>query len=115
MNELAEAGTARPATTGPSAPLLEVAGLSVLLDISGTKRPVLRDVSLTVRPGEAVGLVGESGSGKSMTARAIDRLLPQGAEVHGTIRFDGGDRGPYLLQGLRSGTDHLGAAHDHGP
>ena len=57
MNELAEAGTARPATTGPSAPLLEVAGLSVLLDISGTKRPVLRDVSLTVRPGEAVGLV----------------------------------------------------------
>ena len=26
-----------------------------------------------------------------MTARAIDRLLPRGAEVDGTIRFDGRD------------------------
>jgi oligopeptide/dipeptide ABC transporter ATP-binding protein len=74
-----------------SAPLLEIAGLSVLLEVNGVKRPVLRDVSLTVRPGEAVGLVGESGSGKTMTARAIDRLLPRGAEVSGSIRFGGSD------------------------
>jgi oligopeptide/dipeptide ABC transporter ATP-binding protein len=75
----------------PGAPLLDVAGLTVLLDVNDTKRAVLRDVSLTVRPGEAVGLVGESGSGKSMTARAIDRLLPRGAEVQGSIRFGGAD------------------------
>ena len=61
------------------------------LDVRGAKRAVLRDVALTVRAGEALGLVGESGSGKSMTARAIDRLLPRGAEVDGTIRFDGRD------------------------
>jgi len=101
VSGIAEAGAVRPAETTVSAPLLEVAGLSVLLDINGTKRPVLRDVSLTVRPGEAVGLVGESGSGKSMTARAIDRLLPQGAEVHGTIRFDGGDVGGLSGAALR--------------
>ena len=72
-------------------PLLAVTGLTVRLDVSGAKRAVLRDVALTVDAGEALGLVGESGSGKSMTARAIDRLLPRGAEVDGTIRFDGRD------------------------
>ena len=69
--------------------LLEVSGLTVRLNVNGAKRAVLRDVSLTMRPGEAVGLVGESGSGKTMTARAIDRLLPDGAEVQGSIRFAG--------------------------
>jgi oligopeptide/dipeptide ABC transporter ATP-binding protein len=84
-----------------SAPLLEIAGLSVLLEINGAQRPVLRDVSLTVRPGEALGLVGESGSGKTMTARAIDRLLPRGAEVTGSIRFGGEDVNELTGAGLR--------------
>ena len=74
-----------------TAPLLEVDSLTVRLRVEGAQRAVLRDVSLAVRPGEALGLVGESGSGKSMTARAIDRLLPRGAEVSGQIRFDGDD------------------------
>jgi oligopeptide/dipeptide ABC transporter ATP-binding protein len=72
-------------------PLLSVDGLTVLLPVEGQQRAVLRDVSLQIRAGEAVGLVGESGSGKSMTARAIDRLLPRGAEVQGQIYFDGAD------------------------
>ncbi|HTW21317.1 MAG TPA: ABC transporter ATP-binding protein [Mycobacteriales bacterium] len=72
-------------------PLLELTDLTVRLDVGGAKRAVLTDVSLAVRPGEALGLVGESGSGKSMTARAIDRLLPRGAAVEGSIRFDSDD------------------------
>jgi oligopeptide/dipeptide ABC transporter ATP-binding protein len=71
--------------------LLAVEGLSVRLPVEGTMRPVLRDVSFSLRPGEAFGLVGESGSGKSMTARAIDRLLPPGHEIEGSILFDGED------------------------
>ena len=74
-----------------SDPLLDVAGLTVRLPVGDEVRPVLRDVSLSLRAGESLGLVGESGSGKSMTARAIDRLLPPRAEVGGTIRFDGSD------------------------
>ena len=82
-------------------PLLEVAGLTVLLQVSGARRAVLRDVSLALRPGEAVGLVGESGSGKSMTARALGRLLPPGAETRGSIRFGGTDIGGLAGADLR--------------
>jgi len=107
VNDPAALGTLKPAGTASKVPLLEVDGLTVLLEVNGAKRAVLRDVSLTVRPGEAVGLVGESGSGKSMTARAIDRLLPQGAEVHGTIRFDGGEIGGLSGAALRRYRDQV--------
>jgi oligopeptide/dipeptide ABC transporter ATP-binding protein len=83
-------------------PLLSVDGLTVLLPVEGQQRAVLRDVSLQIRAGEAVGLVGESGSGKSMTARAIDRLLPRGAQVQGQIYFDGAEVGALSGSQLRS-------------
>src|SRR5580692_593896 len=82
-------------------PLLEVAGLTVLLEVNGARRAVLRDVSLALRPGEAVGLVGESGAGKSMTARALGRLLPAGAEMRGSIRFGGAEVGRLAGADLR--------------
>jgi len=86
----ASGGLADGVLTG-GGPLLSVEDLTVLLPVEGQQRPVLRDVSLEIRPGEAVGLIGESGAGKSMTARAIDRLLPERAQVQGQIRFDGND------------------------
>ncbi|WP_205850418.1 ABC transporter ATP-binding protein [Mycolicibacterium sp. CR10] len=72
-------------------PLVAVDALTLTLDVSGQKRLVLRDVSLSIQRGEALGLVGESGAGKSMTARAITRLLPPRAVTTGTIRFAGRD------------------------
>jgi oligopeptide/dipeptide ABC transporter ATP-binding protein len=77
--------------------LLEVDSLTVRLPVEDDMRAVLHDVSFGIRAGEAIGLVGESGSGKSMTARAIDRLLPTGAAVSGHIRF--GDRDVMSLTG----------------
>ena len=38
-------------------------------------RQVLRDISFTVKRGEAVGLIGHNGCGKSTTARLITRLI----------------------------------------
>ena len=69
-------------------PLLRLDGLEVELRVRDGMRPVLHDVSLSVAPGESLGLVGESGSGKSMTIRTIMRLLPDGARVTGEVAFD---------------------------
>lgn len=71
--------------------LLQVQHLAVRLPVGGELRTVLRDVSFGIGEGEALGLVGESGSGKSMTARAVARLLPEGAEQQGSIHFAGAD------------------------
>ncbi|RWP31446.1 dipeptide ABC transporter ATP-binding protein [Mesorhizobium sp.] len=67
--------------------LLEIEKLS--LTIGGT--PILRDVELSVAPGEVMGLVGESGSGKSITALTVMRLLPWAARARGRVAFDGID------------------------
>jgi peptide/nickel transport system ATP-binding protein len=48
-------------------------------------------VSLTVQPGETLGLVGESGSGKSLTALSVVQLLPPGAEISGSVTFEDGE------------------------
>ncbi|MEU8965205.1 dipeptide/oligopeptide/nickel ABC transporter permease/ATP-binding protein [Streptomyces sp. NPDC048491] len=53
--------------------VLEVRDLTVTFP--GGISPV-RQLSLTVREREIVGLVGESGSGKSMTAAAIGQIVP---------------------------------------
>lgn len=50
--------------------------------------PALKDVSLSLAPGETLGLVGESGSGKSSLLRAILGLIPHEA---GAIRLMGED------------------------
>src|SRR5262249_37927886 len=62
--------------TTKTAPIVEVRELSLeFATYRGAVRALDR-VSLTVGPGEIVGLVGESGSGKSVTAMSLVRLLP---------------------------------------
>src|ERR1700735_2602899 len=56
-------------------PILAVRDLAVDARTPEGLRPVLEEVSFTLRPGETLCLAGESGSGKSLTALSIMRLL----------------------------------------
>ncbi|MFI6642753.1 ABC transporter ATP-binding protein [Streptomyces sp. NPDC050504] len=67
-------------------PAVELAVEGVTLT-AGAHR-LVRDVSLTARPGEVVGLVGPNGSGKSSLLRAVYRVLRPDA---GLVRVGGAD------------------------
>ncbi|MEW6706972.1 MAG: ABC transporter ATP-binding protein [Pseudomonadota bacterium] len=69
--------------------LLEVRDLRVTLHTSRGQADALRELSFSLERGDTVGLIGESGCGKSITALALMGLLPEGARVQGSIRFEG--------------------------
>ena len=99
-----EAGIAgavsRPRTgQGAASPLLEVSDLCVRFRVVGAVRARLRGVrnpfidavlnaSLTLMPGETIGLVGESGSGKTTLGRAVMGLIKARS---GRALFEGRD------------------------
>ena len=70
-------------------PLVEVQNLRVKLRTSRGLVEAIRDVSFSLERGETLGLIGESGCGKSVTAMALMGLLPDSAEITGSIRFAG--------------------------
>jgi peptide/nickel transport system ATP-binding protein len=69
--------------------LLEVRDLAVAFPTDTEPVTAVRGLSFTVDPGEVVAVVGESGSGKSATAMALIGLLPEYAEVSGSVRLGG--------------------------
>jgi ABC-type glutathione transport system ATPase component len=74
--------------TTPDAARLEISDLRVTLGSGRHRAEILKGVSLSLAPGETLGVVGESGSGKSTLAKTIVGIhrLDSGA-----IRFDGVD------------------------
>lgn len=70
--------------------------MTALLDVKRlttryAETPVVLDVSLRLEPGDVLGLVGESGSGKTTLGLSILGLLPEEAQVEGSILFEGSD------------------------
>ncbi|MEJ7762275.1 MAG: ABC transporter ATP-binding protein [Thermomicrobiales bacterium] len=73
-------------------PVLEVSDLHVHFPTPRGPVKAVDGVSLTLQPGERLGLIGESGSGKSTIALAVMRLIkPPGDIVSGRILLDGTD------------------------
>ena len=69
--------------------LLDVRNLKIAFRQDGQLLPAVKGVSFDVMKGETVALVGESGSGKSVTALSTVSLLPESAEIEGSIKYDG--------------------------
>lgn len=71
-------------------PLLEIKNLSVDFYSEGGVMEAVKNVSLKVQPGRAMGIVGESGSGKSVTCLSIMQLIasPPGHVKEGEIWFN---------------------------
>lgn len=61
-------------------------------------RPILKDISFTIKKGDHVGLVGHTGSGKSTIANLITRMYDT---VSGTITIDGVDIKQLEMNSLR--------------
>lgn len=72
--------------------LLEVQDLNVWYQLpDGGKMHAVQDLSLSLDPGQSLGLVGESGCGKTTALTAIMALVPSNAQVSGRVMFDGDD------------------------
>jgi len=87
----ANAGPTRPDTTRDHGPRLVAVNAGLVVEKIGKqfkKRPVLRDVSLSVNRGEAVGLLGPNGAGKTTCFYIITGLI---APDYGRIVLDDHD------------------------
>ncbi|MCB0950637.1 MAG: ABC transporter ATP-binding protein [Mycobacterium sp.] len=90
--------------------LLDVRGLTVTFPVDAESVAAVRGLNYHVDAGEVVALVGESGAGKSAGAMAVIGLLPEYAEVTGSVRLHGEellglpDREMSRVRGNRIGT-----------
>ena len=76
----------------PSAPVLEVRGLTVDYDTAAGPVTAVDAFDLDIYPGEFIGVVGESGCGKSTMLFGIAQLLSPPARISGgSVLFRGND------------------------
>ena len=76
--------------------LLEIKNLYVEAFYKDLWQPIVRDISLTLKRGEVLGLIGESGAGKSQLVMSIMGLLAENGSASGEALFRGRD----LMTGL---------------
>jgi ATP-binding cassette subfamily B protein len=87
----------------PAAPEIKVEAGRIDFDTvtfryQGQKQPIYDGFTLTIAPGERIGLVGHSGSGKSTFVKLVQRLYDLNG---GAIRIDGQDIAGVTQESLR--------------
>ncbi|WP_424533451.1 ABC transporter ATP-binding protein [Sphaerisporangium viridialbum] len=88
--------TLRPGTRPMPAPTGALSATNLVVQIG--ERPVVNDVSLVVKAGEAIALVGPTGGGKTTLLHALARLR----DAHsGVVTYDGTDIREYDLESVR--------------
>jgi macrolide transport system ATP-binding/permease protein len=87
-------------------PLIELQGIDKTYHLGEVDVPVLKDVSLSIEPGEFVALMGASGSGKTTLMNLLGCLDQPSS---GSYRFDGMDVGRLTAQQLAQlRSSHIG-------
>jgi ATP-binding cassette subfamily C protein EexD len=88
LSRMLEQVPAEPERMQLPTPQGDLALESIVVTPPGSRAPVLKNISLQLNAGEALGVIGPSASGKSTLARAILGVWPvQG----GKVRLDGAD------------------------
>ncbi|KAG2366063.1 P-loop containing nucleoside triphosphate hydrolase protein [Suillus spraguei] len=87
---------------------LEVRNVSFNYPGAKSERDALKDVSLSIKPGQLVVIVGANGSGKSTILKLLTRCYDA---TSGTVLFDGNPIEDYKIADLRSVTASLTQEH----
>ncbi|MDO4338848.1 MAG: ABC transporter ATP-binding protein [Eubacteriales bacterium] len=91
--------------TDPENPVMEVPDGSIVfehVDFSykkDSKEPVLKDINLSIRSGETIGIIGGTGSAKSSLVNLISRLYDV---TSGSVKVGGIDVRNYQMDALRN-------------
>ena len=93
-----EAPRRLPPASPPRGRPLEVEFANVSFRYPGREEWALREVSLTLRPGEKLGLVGENGAGKSTLVKLLLRFYDPS---EGSVRYGGVDVRDMEVRDLR--------------
>ncbi|MBU0737751.1 MAG: type I secretion system permease/ATPase [Alphaproteobacteria bacterium] len=112
LDQVMEQPEDRPSTVGFVNREIKHGGFSfqdVNFQYPGSDNPVISKLSLTVAPGEKVGIIGRIGSGKTTLGRLLDGLF---VPTEGRVLIDGVDIRQYHMSEVRSAVAVAGQSSD---
>lgn len=102
---IAEVINEESSLTNPAEPKMEVADGSISFEhvdfaySKTAKEPVLKDIDLSIKSGETIGIIGGTGSAKSSLVNLISRLYDV---TEGSLKVGGVDVREYDMEALRN-------------